>query len=86
MTMRRHEGGACGKGPYHEPPCDPPTEFDLSRDTSGADPVNLLQRVVETYDFKMSIVRDAGDLRLYTEATMQFNEAMTAARMWLGVS
>ena len=24
MSMTRHEGGECGKGFYHEPPCDPP--------------------------------------------------------------
>lgn len=29
MVMTRHEGGECGKGMYHEPPCDPPTDHDV---------------------------------------------------------
>jgi|HubBroStandDraft_6_1064221.scaffolds.fasta_scaffold00184_18 hypothetical protein len=32
MVMTRHEGGECGKGPYHAPPCDPPEPGEMMAD------------------------------------------------------
>ena len=45
MTMTRHHGGECGKGPYHSPPCDPP-------DSSVDVPDEMAEREKDDHDSK----------------------------------
>ena len=70
MTMTRHWGGACRKGGYHAPPCDPPTADDtidsLRNALAAAERTVREQR--EALERAMTLLADADDT--YSESLL----------------